>query len=255
MSRIDYPSLTRVLAWIVAVTFVGGTIAFLVLAFGLLGSPPEPREDFIDTILADFEFQRSLWPLELTGTALILIGFLALGALGPVLARWAAADDARRTLVSASFLAAGGFGAASQLILIGAIPVATSGELCECGLRAEEIMSRLMALGIVGSVQLWLISGAMLTAAIGLVTAAGLGRDAGMPDGWRWLAFVTAAVSLLVAVLPLFPIHLYPIDVLLLALASGILTPAWALWLANRSRDVFGDDDGGLTDAGDPAAG
>ncbi len=239
MSRIDYPFLTRALAWIITATFVGGTIALLLLAFGLLGGPPEPGEDFIDNVLADFEFQRSLWSVELLGTALYIIGFLAVGALGPVLARMAVADDARRALVSTSFLAAGGFGAASQLTWLGARPVAISGELCECGLRAEEIMSRLVAMNMAGSIQTWLVSGAMLTAAVGLLTAAGLGRDAGMPAGWRWLSIATAAVALLGAVLPLFPV--YPFDVLLVALVGGILVPAWVLWLATRSRAIGRD--------------
>jgi hypothetical protein len=238
LSRIDYPFLTRALAWIVALTFVGGTIVVILLTFAPLGSPPEPGEDFINNVLADFEFQRSLWPVELIGISLFIIGFLAVGALGPVLARWATADDARRTLVSSSFLAAGGFGAASQLVWLGARPAAISGELCECGLRAEEVMSRLMTMNIVGGIQTWLVSGAMLTAAIGLVTAAGLGRDAGMPAGWRWLSIATAAVALLGAVLPFFPV--FPFDVLLVAIVAGILGPAWVLWLANRSRELMG---------------
>lgn len=242
MSRIGYPSLTRVLAWIVAATFVGGTIAVVLLSFQVLGSPPEPGEDFLDNVLADFEFMRSLWPVELIGTALFTIGFLAFGALGPMLGRLAAADDARRALVSTSFLAAGGFGAASQLLWLGARPVAIGGELCECGLRAEEVMSRLMTMNTAGSVQTWLVSGAMLTAAVGLAAAAGLGRDAGMPAGWRWLSLATAAVALLGAVLPFFSVN--PFDVLLVALVAGILIPAWALWLGSRARDVMAEETG-----------
>lgn len=176
-----------------------------------------------------------------------MIGLLALGALGPVLARLAAADDARGVLVSASFLAAGGLGAAAELALIGTRPVAISGVLCECGLRAEEIMSRLMVMNVVVSIEMWLISGALLSAAVGLIAAAGLGPEAGMPAAWRWLVIGTTAAAALAALIPHFSmllrdsldIHLFPFDLLPVGLVVGILVPAWVLWLASRSRDVM----------------
>jgi hypothetical protein len=65
----------------------------------------------------------------------------------------------------------------------------------------------------------------MLTAAVGLTAAAGLGREAGMSAAWRWLSLATAAVALLGVVLPFFSV--YPFDVLLVALVAGILVPAW----------------------------
>jgi hypothetical protein len=237
MSRIEWPSLARVLAWIVAVAFVGGTVLVLVLSFGLLGSPPERMEDFIDSIVADFAFQQTLWPLELLGTTLFAIGFLALGGLGPVLGRLAAPDDARGGLVTASFLAAGGLGAASQLLWIGTRAFAINPQYCDCGLRAEEIMSRLMAIGIVTSVQALLISGAMVAASVGVVMAGALGREHGMPIGWWWVSIAVAVVALIGAVVPL--LRIYPVDVLITALVAGILFPIWALWLAARARDVW----------------
>jgi hypothetical protein len=237
MSRIEWPTLARALAWMVAVTFVGGTVVVLAFAFELFGSPPEPMDDFIDSIVAEFAANQALWPFELAGTALFALGFLALAALGPVLGSLAAPGDARQGLVSASFLAAGGLGTASQLLWIGTRAVAMDPHYCECGLRAEEIMSRLMAINIVTSVQALLISGALVAAAVGVVTAGALGRERGMPTGWRWLAWVIAVVAVIGAITPL--LRIYPVDALITALVAGILTPIWLLWLAARARDVW----------------
>jgi uncharacterized membrane protein YhaH (DUF805 family) len=67
-------------------------------------------------------------------------------------------------------------------------------------------MSRLMALNIVSAIQTWLISGALLAVAVGMLTAGRLGRDAGMPGGWWWLALTTVLLALVGVVLPLFDV-------------------------------------------------
>jgi len=237
MAPMAWPSLARTLAWIMAGMFVLATVFFVLFAFQVFGGPPEPGEVFIDNVLADFAWQQTQWPLEFAGTALFGIGFLTLGAFGPVLGRLARATDARRGLVSAAFLGAAGLGAASQFLWLGAKPIATSPQYCECGLLAEEIMSRLMTLNIVGGVQTWLVSGAMLAAALGLVVAGQLGREAGMPGAWLWVAVLTAGFAVVGAVLPLFDV--YPFDVLLVVLVAGILFPIWAVWLASRAWDIW----------------
>jgi hypothetical protein len=139
--------------------------------------------------------------------------------------------------VTAAFLGAGGLGAASQLLWLGVKPAATSTQYCECGLLAEEIMSRLMVLNAAGSAQTWLVSGASLLAAVGVVTGGSLGREAGMPAAWLSLSLVTAALAVVAAVLPIF--GLFPIDVLAVAFVAGILVPIWAISLATRAWDVW----------------
>jgi hypothetical protein len=237
MSRIEWPSLARVLAWTLAITFIAGTVAVLLLSFQAFGSPPEPKPDFADRIVADFEFQQTQWPIDLAGTSAFAIGFLALGGLGPVLGRLAAPDDARRGLVTAAFLTAGGLGTAAQLLWIGTAPVATDPHYCDCGLLADELMSRLTAINIVQGVQTWLTSGAIVVAALGLVAVGALGREVGMPRGWRWVSLAIAVLGVIAAILPVFDLH--PFDVLLIALIAGILFPIWAIWLALRARDVW----------------
>jgi len=131
-------------------------------------------------------------------------------------------------IVAAAFLAA---------IWLGVKPIATSPQYCECGLLAEEIVSRLMALDIVTGAQTWLVSGSQLAAAVGLVVAGRLGREAGMPASWQWLALAAVAVALIGIVLPFFDV--YPIDVVLVILVAGILVPIWAAWFGSRAREIW----------------
>lgn len=102
-------------------------------------------------------------------------------------------------------------------------------------------MSRLMTLNIVGGVQTWLITGAMVAAAVGLVVAGQLGREAGMPRAWQWVAVVTAALALLGSISPLF--DLYPLEVVLVVLVAGILIPIWGVWLASRAWEIWPSSD------------
>ena len=237
MSRLEWSSLARVLAWTLAITFIFGTVTVLLLSFQAFGSPPAPKPDFADRIVAEFEFQQSQWPIDLAGTAAFAVGFLALGGLGPVLARLADSDDARRGLVTAGFLTAGGLGTAAQLLWIGTAPVATDPHYCECGLLADELMSRITALNIVQGAQTWLTSGAIVAAAAGVVAAGTLGREAGMPKAWLWVSLALAVVGVIAAILPV--VDIYPFNVLLIAVIAGVLFPIWAIWLALRARDVW----------------
>jgi hypothetical protein len=243
MTRVEWPTLARILAWIVAVSFVIAAVVYALFAFELLGTPPPPQEDFIQGTLDFFEFDQTLWPIDFAGTALFAVGFMALAGLGPVLGRLADPDDGRRGLVAAALLGAGGLGAASQLLWLGVKPVATSTQYCECGLLAEEIMARLMILNATGSVQSWLVSGAALVLAVGLVAAGTLGREAGMPVAWLWLSLATAAVGVVSAVLQVFCPCIFgfnfPIGALSVVLLAGILIPIWAVWLAMRASDIW----------------
>ncbi len=69
-----------------------------------------------------------------------------------------------------------------------ALPFLTSPELCECGLREHEIMAREVVINTLFGVQLWLVVGALVLAAPGVLLAGSLGADAGMPPAWRWLS-------------------------------------------------------------------
>ena len=138
-----------------------------------------------------------------------------------------------------ALLGLGGFGLASQLLQIGSIPFLTSPELCECGLREHEIMAREVVINTIFGVQLWLAVGAIVLAAPGVWLAGSLGADAGMPPAWRWLSILIALASIVLAVLAV--LEAFPFDLYLLGLTAGILVPIWAIWLAMRARDLWGE--------------
>jgi hypothetical protein len=240
VDRLTWPTAVRALVGILVAGFVAGSVLNLVLNFDVLGAPPEPPEDFIDGVIASFEFDATRWPVEFAASALFAAGFAALGLLGPTLGRLTRPADVRRGLLSGSFLLAGGLGVASQLMWIGAKPIAASTQYCECGLLAEEIMSRLMALNIVGGMQMWLVNGAAIMAAIGLVVAVGTGLRAGMPSGWGLLAWGTALLVIVTAVLSAF--RAYPFDLIGTVLVAAILVPAWAIWIAMEADRLVEDD-------------
>jgi hypothetical protein len=228
--RFDWATTLRVLALLVTAFFFAAAVLQGVLAFDVLGAAPPEQDDFIEQTIDLFTWEQSRWPVEFAATALFALGFLALGGLGVLLSRLAATSDPRRLLTTSAFLGAAGIGAASQLMWLGVKPIATSPQYCDCGFRAEEIMSRLMILGAASVVQVWLVIGAILLLAFGTVMVAGIGRERGMPSGWVWLSLAVAVLSLAVAVLAV--LRTYPLDQLTLLVTAGILTPIWALWLA-----------------------
>jgi hypothetical protein len=224
---------------VVGLGLLVGTVFRLILSFELLGHPPEPpSDDFVDRILTFYAFATSQWPIEFTSFAAFAIGFAALAALGPVLGRLASEADARGGLVMATLLALGGLGVASQLIPIGALPFLTAPELCECGLREHEVMAREVVNGTIFGVQLWLIVGALVLAVPGLLLGGSLGADAGMPSAWRWLSYLIAVASIVLAVLAIM--QAFPYDQYVLGLTAGILVPIWAIWLAMRAPQLWG---------------
>jgi hypothetical protein len=241
VGRIEWASAARVLGWVIGISLLVGTIIRLALSFELFPLPEiAPDADFVDRILTIYAFQSSLWPLEFTSFVAFAIGFAALASLGPVLRRLASDDDARGGLVMVALLALGGLGLASQLLQIGSLPFLTSPELCECGLREHEIMAREVVINAAFGVQLWLVVGALVLAAPGVWLAGSLGADAGMPQAWRWLSTLIAVAAIVLAVLAV--LQAFPFDQYVLGLTAGILVPIWAIWLASRSREVFGDE-------------
>jgi hypothetical protein len=233
---IPWSSATRVAALLVTAFFITATVLQLVIVFELLGPRPGGGVDFIDEVLKGFAWEQERWPVEFAATALFGLGFVALGALGALLAGLAAPGDARRSLVRAAFLGAAGLGVASQLLWLGVKPIAANPQLCECGLRAEEIMSRLMILNVAGDTQVWLAIGAVLLVAIGSLLIAPVGRRAGMPTGWAWVPLLIAILWPLAVILHV--LQIYPADLIALLAAAGIVVPIWALWIALRSEAV-----------------
>lgn len=233
MDRLAWPTAVRAVVGVLVACFVAGAVILVVLNLELISPRPEGTGDFASDFVAVFEWERTLWPMEFAGTVLFAVGFVALGMLGPLLAKLFDPADSRASIVSSSLLLAGGLGAASQLLWIGGRAETIRGELCECDFLAEEIMSRLVAQDVAGAVQTWLVNGAALAAAVGLILAAPIGVRAGMPAAWAMVSYAVAALAVVVAVLAAF--GAYPFDLIATALASAVLLPAWAIWLAQRA--------------------
>lgn len=236
MGPIPWASATRVAALLVTAFFIAATVLQALIIFDVLGPRPVGGVDFIDETLSVFAWEQGRWPVEFAATALFAAGFASFGGLGTLLAGLAERGDARRTLVRGAYLGAGGLGLASQLLWLGVKPIATNPQLCECGLRAEEIMSRLMILRVAENTQVWMAIGAILLAAIGAVLVAPVGRRAGMPMGWVWLSLAIAILGPLAAILRV--LGTFPADAIVLIVVAGIALPIWALWIALRSAAI-----------------
>ena len=127
-----------------------------------------------------------------------------------------------------------------QLFWIGVKPVAADPQFCDCGFRAEEIISRLNTLNIAGSIQLWLNNGAIVALGIGVLLAAGLVRRAGISRGWVWLSYLLVIGAVLSPILG--ELHAEPYDLISFFVLVALLIPAWALWLAIEAPRLTGPD-------------
>ena len=241
MSAWPWTATLRALSLLMAAAFFAAAILTAVLHFELTGHPPPELPDFLDGIVAFFTWDSARWPIDFAGTLLAGIGFVLFGAVGVLLSRLADAGDARRTVVASLMVVGATLGAASQLIWIGVKPVATSPQLCECGLRAEEIMSRLMILNVAGAIQVWLNNGAIILLAIGVVISTALARRAGASSGFVWFSYLLVIGAVLT---PIFgELHLEPFDLWSFLVLATILVPGWALWLAIEAPRLTSPDE------------
>ena len=231
MPRLEWGPTVRVLSLLTAAFLVAAAVIWTDVVFGwLTGPPPFGGIDFLDERMRDWAWQYSRWPEEFAATALFALGFLALAGVGVLLAQLGDRTDARRPLVGAAFLGAGGIGAASQLIWLGVKPFATQPHYCDCNFRAEEIWSRMVLMDGTNEAQLWLVIGAILLAAAAMLLVAGLGRDSGMSSAWVWLSFIIAAMGVVTVVLG--ALNAWPFNQIFILIVAGALVPIWAILLA-----------------------
>jgi hypothetical protein len=236
VKRLEWTATLRVLSLVVTAFFVAAAVLQAVLSFELTGAAPEDTDDFIESIIQFFAWEQGRAGIDLAASLLFGLGFLAVAGVGVLLSRLAESTDARRALGAAAFVAGGSLGLASQLWWIAVKPLATSPQYCECNLLAEEITSRLMILRLGGTVQMWLVIGAIVLVSLGIILAAQLGRRAGMPGAWIWLSYLVVVASLVSSGLGIA--GTYPFDQIALLVVAGILIPLWGLWLAIRAPNL-----------------
>lgn len=219
--------------WVLTVCFVGAGILFFLIEFDVIqgpGAPPGTPNDYPTQLGYFFADQRVIFPYEVAASALFALGFLAFAGVGLGLRSLVRSRDPIGTVVAASFGFAGGIGAISQLIFVGVKRVAIDPSVCECKYAPEQMISQDRALEMVVGAMDWLLAGALLLTALGLLATPSLAsRSRLLSTGWARASQVLAIV-LFVGILGL----LFEVDVvfdLFAAVGSVLLLPAWALWL------------------------
>jgi hypothetical protein len=231
-------STLRNLAIIVGVTFFVATVLQLLDQLNLIYQPPDIPESasLVDRVIAQIPYSQSVWPLFAVENGLFAVAFAVLVALGLALAaRMSRADD-RRPLLLWAFVLAGVMGTIGQLVLIGAVKASIDIPYCDCGFKNEEIVSQVWAEMVVQSAVQLLQDGAGVLAAVGLVMSALVFGRRAMPVGWTWLSYAAAIVVLVATVLGVADV-LGDLTMWLTIVLTGILVPAWALWMGLAFRD------------------
>ena len=250
MTATAWRTLSSRLGWLIAATSLVAMVIFaLGRQFHVIVPLPEfvPAATFVDDLIASFEHQQDHWGEDLATSLILAVGFVGLATLGTTLRRALDRDDARGAVLAVAFLLAGGIGAATQVLYLGATEVATSPEYCDCGFLAEEIVSREMVHQIAVNVVFWMSDASMVLFAIGLLAFAALSRASGwVPDGLTVYARVLAVLVVLSVIwdrvaMPLLDTPDADIDYgliggLITIVVVGVLIPIWAVWLARSAR-------------------
>ena len=227
MDRWAWPTTVKVIVGLMVAGMVAGRVLFVVQVYELTGKFPAETGVFVDDITAGNEYISARYRAGLRAGCAVRDRVRGLALLGQLLPRLVGPGDSRGPILRGTLMLAGGLGVVAQLLIIGAEPVATSTQYCECGLLQEELMSRLMAFNIVQGIVTWLTNGAIIAAAAGLVIAARPGVNAGMPVGWAYLGYLTALGGIVVMVLwafsrDTFPFNLWSLVVLAADPAAGV---------------------------------
>jgi hypothetical protein len=224
---------TSRVAWLLAILSVAATVLTLVLSFDLTGAPPPVSEtaDFPTRILETQAFVQSRWPLDLAGSLLFAGVFGMIALLGALLF-----GRTGRVELLGLMIAGGILGMASQLTYIGAHQVAAAIAYCDCGFKTEEVISQTWGLTLIDGVADWILHGAAVLLAGGVIYAGDALAGRGMPAAWGTLSWALAGVLLLSVALNVVGLD-GPIGPLLIALVTGVLLPIWAVWLATRLPD------------------
>jgi hypothetical protein len=236
----------RTLRWLalsVGVLFLVGTALQLVDFWNLYATPPAAAPvNMVEGRLAAQDYRVAIWPVFALGNLAFGVGFIALVGLGLALASRLANSHPQRILVLMSFAVAGVLGAVGQLIVIGAAQVTVDQAYCDCGFKNEEVVSQIWGQMLLEGASRWLISGAGVLAAIGIVGVE-IAFPRRMPAAWGIVSWLTA-IGLIATVAVGFLAVNEDLGFYLTAVVTGVLVPIWAIWLGVASRDEIAPDVG-----------
>jgi hypothetical protein len=233
-------STLRILAAAVGLLFLAGTVFQLLDQFDLVAKPPPGLDaaNLVDRRLALAPYRQAIWPVFLLENGLVALGFLALAGVGIALSRRASRADDRGAVLLWTLVTAGLLGGVGQLVLLGGVKATIDIAYCDCGFKEQEVVSQIWAQMVVEGAGQFVVQVASLFAAAGVVVAARLYGGRSMPDGWALLSYLLAALVVLTAILAFVGLDsLFDVTQWLTILLTGVLIPAWALWLAARFSD------------------
>lgn len=226
----------RTLAWLsgpLVILVVISAAVTLLFALGVLLPPPDETDDFVDQLLFMRTHDQEAFPFVIVGSLATLGVYLIAAMLGLVLRAWAPPSPARDAM--SLLLAVGGvIGIGSQLLNIGVADAARP-FYCDCGYRTEEVIGLDRALNVGWSMINWLSIGAITLVGFGVAVA---GRVVEVSSTWRLLSYAIAVAVLVAVVIRVAGSIVFieafdPFQVsdLIVAVASGILVPIWAILL------------------------
>jgi hypothetical protein len=232
-------SALRNLALAMGVLFFVGTVVQFVDQLNIIYAPPNVPDtaNVVDRVLASIPYRENEWPIYLTENGLVGLGFVVLVGLGIALAARVPRGDDRRQILLWTIATAGILGAIGQLVLLGSIKASVDIPYCDCGFKDQEIVSQVWAEMVAQSAVQWLIFGASILAAAGLVVSGRVFGGRAMSRSWAWLGYASAAVLVITVVFAYADLFEDATNALTL-LVSGILIPAWAIWLGLRFPDA-----------------
>lgn len=232
----------RRLAVIAAAAFVAGAVGSLLLALNVITRAAEPvaGAELPDRILTVLQNEADRFPQELATWLFLGLSFLALAGVGQVLRRALDPSGVRGAMVAGLFLIAAGVGLVAALAFIGGQAVAADATYCDCKYATEQIIARGGVLDLVGSIQSWLVNGAVALFGVAVLLVADAASDMAVAPGWTRLGGWLGALLLLDAVFSLgFPplAQALRLDVdtdLVTGVPSlvvlMVLVPWWLLW-------------------------
>ena len=226
----------RWLAWTVGILFLLGTALQLVDLLNLYATPPEPSSplNMVEQRLAGQGYRIAIWPIFFLRNLSFGVAFVALVGLGLALASLLASGDSRRILIPTMFGVAGVLGAVAQFILIGAAQVTVDTPYCDCGFKETEIVAQIWGQMLAEGASNWLLSGALVLAAIGVLAVDAAFRRR-MPAAWDVVSWLTAIGTIASVVVGVFQLG-YELGQYLLLFVSGVLVPIWTIWLGASLR-------------------
>ncbi|HLX34120.1 MAG TPA: hypothetical protein VKR30_02640 [Candidatus Limnocylindrales bacterium] len=229
----------RTFAFATAGLLIVATLFQLVDQLNLIYQPPAIPEgaNLVDRVLALIPYRQQDWPIFLGANLFAGLGFLAVVGLALALAGQVGRSDDRRNLLLWTLASAGLVGLVGQLVLLGAVNASIAIPYCDCGFKNEEIVSQVWAEMVVQSAVQWLIWGASLLAAGGLVISGRLFAGRTMSLAWGWWSYLTAALLVVTVVLAYASVG-GDLSTWLTLAATGIAVPAWAIWLGLRFSAV-----------------